>query len=313
MITASAPGKLMILGEHAVLYGAPCIVTAVSARLRVTVDHGKERQSRIDVPFQVNTRFVDGAIAIAREKWGVRTPVDVTTASDFPATYGFGSSAAVVVATLAALAALWNITVDKAALFTLAREVVRRVQGVGSGFDVAAAIWGGTVYFADDGTIIEPLDISELPMLVGYTGIKADTTKLVEEVASKRTLYPDRVDRIMHAIGGYVVQGKKALMEGDWERVGKTMNFVQEYLRDLGVSSPKLESLIKAAHDAGALGAKLSGAGGGDCMITLVTDATCAAVASAISDAGGSVLDVTMGDQGVQIESGDENLSAIPI
>lgn len=302
MITSSAPGKLMIVGEHAVLYGAPCIVTAVGARLRVSVDHSTERQSRINVPPSVNTRFVDGAIAMAREKWGIRTPVDITTASDFPATYGFGSSAAVVVATLTALAALWNITVDKHALFTLAREVVRRVQGVGSGFDVAASIWGGTVYFADDGKITEPLDVPQLPILVGYTGVKADTTKLVEEVASKHKQYPDRVDRIMKAIGEYVVQGKKALVEREWDRVGKTMNFVQEYLRDLGVSSEKLESLIKAAHDAGALGAKLSGAGGGDCMIALVTDDTRAAVAQAIEAAGGSVIDVSLGAEGVRIE-----------
>lgn len=306
MVTASAPGKLMIVGEHAVLYGQPCIVTAVNARLRVTVRHSEERQSRIDVPPYVNTRFVDAALARARERWRIHTPVDIQTASDFPPTYGFGSSAAVVVATLKALAVLWEKHVDNTELFQMARDVVIKVQGVGSGFDVAAAIWGGTIYFADNGSVIEPLNGLSLSMIIGYTGEKADTTQLVSEVASKRAQYPERVDRIMQAIGQYVDQGKKSLVEGEWDRVGKIMNFVQEYLRDLGVSSGALENLIKAARDAGALGAKLSGAGGGDCMIALVTKESRESVAAAIRSVGGQVLNVDMGAQGVRLEPAGE-------
>ena len=89
------------------------------------------------------------------------------------------------------------------------------------------------------------------------------------------------------------------MIGGDWERVGKLMDFNQEYLRDLGVSSEKLEALISAAKAAGAWGAKLSGAGGGDCMIAVGPPG----VKEAIRNAGGEVVDVTVNAEGVRVES----------
>lgn len=305
MITVSTPGKLILLGEHAVVYGQPCIVTAVDMRLTVSAELINEKQSVIDTG-GVDTRFVDAALAWAKEHWHLENSVRLTITSGFSGTYGFGSSAAVTVAVLKACAVLAKKDVDSRALFEAGREVVQVVQGTGSGVDVAAAVWGGTVYFANGGTVIEPLITSEAPLVIGYSGQKADTVSIVNEVKKKREQYPEKVDRIMQAIGQYVEQGKKAMGEGDWERVGKIMNFSQEYLRDLGVSSEKLEALIKAATDAGAWGAKLSGAGGGDCMIALVPDGRRTGVMEAIKNAGGEVVNVGVGAEGARVESTDD-------
>lgn len=281
MTKVSAPGKLMLLGEHAVVYGYPSIVTAISERL--FVEPGEP---------QGDTRFIDAAI----QMWGNKN-IKISARSSFSGKYGFGSSSAVTVATLKML----KPDVDNQTLFDAAYKIVLDVQGAGSGFDVAAAVYGGTLYYVK-GKTIEVLDVSDMPLVVGYTGEKADTATLVKQVEAKKAANPEKVDRIFTAIASLVEEAKGKMIEGDWERVGRLMDFNQEYLRDLGVSSEKLESLISAAKEGGAWGAKLSGAGGGDCMIALAPSDKRDAICKAIENAGGEVIDVKASAEGVRIE-----------
>ena len=277
-MTTSAPGKLMLFGEHAVVYGYPCIVTAISARLVV-----QQGESSGD------TRFIDAAV----RAWG-KPGQTFSAKSSFSGKYGFGSSSAVTVAALKFL----RPDATEQELFDAAYKIVLEIQGKGSGFDVAAAVYGGTIYYIKNRKI-EPLVISNMPLVVGYTGIKADTVSLINNVAKKKKENPEKVDRIFGNIAKIVEEAKAKMIGGDWERVGKLMDFNQEYLRDLGVSSEKLEALISAAKAAGAWGAKLSGAGGGDCMIAVGPPG----VKEAIRNAGGEVVDVTVNAEGVRVES----------
>ena len=302
-VTASAPGKLMLFGEHAVVYGYPCLVTAVDQRLVVIIEETNNGKIVVDAPEVKDTRFVDVAIAEAIKTWNIHhNGFRLTTKSDFSGKYGLGSSSAVTVATLKALASFYHMNVDSRVLFDVAYRVVVSVQGAGSGFDVASAIWGGTLYYEKMKLTIEPLQSTGMPLIVGYTGVKADTTSLIAEVAKKRQSEPQKVDRIFDAIAKLVEEAKEKMIEGDWERVGRLMDFNQEYLRDLGVSSEKLESLISAAKKAGAWGAKLSGAGGGDCMIALAPSDKKEAISMAIENAGGEVIDVKASAEGVRCE-----------
>lgn len=278
--TVSAPGKLLLLGDHAVVYDRPCIVTAISERL--VVSEG--------TPLG-DTRFLDAAIAL----WG-GPGTRIAARSMFSGAYGLGSSSAVTVAALKYL----RPEATNNELFDAAYKIVLDVQGRGSGFDVAAAIWGGTLYFVTGGKMIEPMNVSHMPLIVGYTGVKADTVTLMKEVEAKMKAQPDRVNRIFDAIARLVNDAKAQIIEGDWERVGKLMDFNQEYLRDLGVSSEKLEALISAAKSAGAWGAKLSGAGGGDCMIALASDDKRKLVEDAITTAGGQVIHIAPNAPGVR-------------
>ncbi|OGG34855.1 hypothetical protein A2363_00235 [Candidatus Gottesmanbacteria bacterium RIFOXYB1_FULL_47_11] len=274
----------MLLGEHAVVYGYPCIVTAVSERLFVT-----------DGTSSGDTRFLDKAIAA----WGdSKTTLSATCA--FSGKYGLGSSSAVTVAALKYL----RPDAPDPQVFDAAYKIVLDIQGAGSGFDVAAATYGGTLYYIKN-KIAEPLAMNDIPLIVGYTGVKADTKTLVEGVAAKRTKEPEKVERIFQAIAKIVEDAKTKMLEGDWERVGRLMDFNQEYLRDLGVSSEKLETLIAAAKHAGAWGAKLSGAGGGDCMIALAPSEKRQAVEEAIIKAGGEVVHLTPNAPGVRMETTD--------
>lgn len=329
MLTVSAPGKLMLFGEHAVVYGYPCITTAMDTRLSVDIEEADGDHVVIDAPEVKDTRFVDAAIAYAAKEWGVpQKGYKLTTKSNFSGKYGFGSSSAVTVAALSAVAHFFHKTIGPKELFDAAYGIVLSVQGAASGFDVASATYGGTLYYIKGGSVLEPLfnssfwggvvddsrikgrdpgqaRMTEIPLVVGYTGVKANTSDFIRAVGEKRKKYPEKVEKIFGAIAKIVDDAKVKMLEGDWERVGRLMDFNQEYLRDLGVSSEKLETLISAAKKAGAYGAKLSGAGGGDCMIALVSPEKRQAVEDAIRDAGGEVVSVAPNTQGVRVESGD--------
>ena len=303
MITVSAPGKLLLFGEHAVVYGQPCIVTAVNQRLSVTAEESADVS--IHAPQVKETKFVDATVKAFFSKYG-QHGAKLSITSEFSHEVGFGSSSAVTVATIKALGILFDIKLTDREIFDLAYKVTLDIQGVGSGFDIAAATYGGTLYFKKGGGVIEPMNGSDMPLIVGYTGIKADTPSIVRDVAEKQKKYPEKVNKIVEAIGKLTQEARGKMIEADWERVGKLMDFNQEYLRDLGVSSEKLESLIAASKKAGAWGAKLSGAGGGDCMIALAESGKRAAVRKAIQEAGGEVIAVSAQAQGVRVDTTDD-------
>ncbi len=303
-VTTSAPGKLLLFGEHAVVYGRPCIVTAINQRLYVTAELLDEPVVRIDAP-DINIhsetplsdlssqQFLECAVLNMKATHGVH----ITTKSDFLSTYGFGSSSASVVALLKAL----SHKINNNDLFSLAYKTILEVQGVGSGFDAAAAVYGGTLVYTKNTPPVE-LKASGMPLIVGYSGVKADTATIVKDVAIKKEKEPEKIGRIFDGIAEYVKQASETVSQGDWKRAGRIMDFNHEYLRDLGVSTHKLEDMISAAKKAGAWGAKLSGAGGGDCMIALVADDKRKAVTDAIAEAGGQIMDVEPNAEGVRIE-----------
>lgn len=298
----------MLMGEHAVVYGGPCIVTAVDQRLTVRVEKITERRTIIDAPQVTGTRFVDTTIEKFFSTVGKKfasSGISMAVFSQFSNTVGFGSSSAVTVAAFQALCLLFDISISKKQLFDYCFACVTTVQGVGSGFDIAAAIYGGTLLFRKGGETIEPVRVAT-PLVVGYSGTKADTVSLVKRVGDLYKKYPEKMDRLFEGIGKLVLQGQVALEEKDWKRLGTLFNFNQEYLRDLGVSTEKLEALISAAKDAGAYGAKLSGAGGGDCMIALVSEKTRISVAQAITQAGGQVMNIQTNAPGVRQETTDD-------
>ncbi|MCG2691596.1 hypothetical protein L6272_02070 [Microgenomates group bacterium] len=275
-IKASAPGKLMLFGEHAVIYNRPCLVAAIDKWVTVTTIEKKGEESV----------FVKTARQLFEQKFG---KVGVGFMIDgFDSCFGLGSSAAVTVATAKALFKLKNIKVSKEELFDFCYQVVKKVQGVGSGFDLAAAIYGGVVYFMTGGEKIERLAVQELPLVVGYSGEKADTVKMIKKAAKKIN------QQFLRQSVKIVNQARAVIKRENWQEVGRLMNQNQEIIRKLGVSTPKLEKLIQVSLKAGALGAKLSGAGGGDCMIALVVEGKRMVVEKAIEQAGGEIIRVKL-------------------
>ena len=327
-IIVSAPGKLMLLGEHGVVYNHPCLVTAVDQRMKVTVEVLDILEFQLEAPdvkvtgykksladlgkgeIPKGAKFVEIAVSNILEyakknksknilnNFGFR----ITTSSEFSSLFGFGSSSASTVCVIKALSSAFDLNLTNKEIFDLAYKTVLDIQGKGSGFDVAAAVYGGTLYFFTGGKIIEPLIINNLPLIVGYSGIKADTVTLINQVKEKFANNENRINEIYTEIGKLVENAKELILKNDWLTTGELMNKNQLFLEELGVSIPKLDNMINMAKDAGAYGAKLSGAGGGDCMIALAPADKVKDVKTAIKSAGGEIIEIKANAEGVRIE-----------
>ncbi len=237
-----------------------------------------------------------------KQKYQINQSVCLTTQSDFSARVGLGSSSAVTVATFLALSYLFGQNLSRRTIFDLSYQVTLAIQKVGSGFDIAAATYGGILYYVTGGQVIKPLK-AELPsLIIGYSGIKADTPSLIKKVQADYQKNPQKVKKIFQDISCLVDLGKEMLLKKNYPRFGWLMNQNHLLLQKLGVSSPKLDFLVKTALQSGAYGAKLSGAGGGDCMIALCPQAKSQAVAEAIQKAGGELIAVLPNAEGVILE-----------
>jgi mevalonate kinase len=321
---ASAPGKLMLFGEHAVIYGYPCIVTAVDIRVTVLVSQLPANLVSISTPelpepFEIPVSglvaanslpaavsFVGLAIRKFWELTGKRFGVEVKTSDEFVDSSGLGSSSAVTVATIQALTALTGHDLSHDEIFRLSFDVVLAAQqGRGSGFDVAAAVYGRTLYFQNQGEIIEPIEGIDLPLMTIYSGVKASTTQYVGHVASLYQQYKPHVERIFANISAIVDDARLALKSGDWQELGQLMNFNQGYLQALGVSNEPLDVLVAFLRSNGAWGAKLSGAGGGDCVIATVSPDRQPDIAALIRQSSGySIIPAGLNADGVRLEPG---------
>jgi mevalonate kinase len=320
-VTVSAPGKLMLLGEHAVMHGSPCLVTAVDQRMRMNVELTSKPEFQLEAPdvkirsykkpmnelgkgnIPKGARFVEKAAVNLLSLQGMdNRGIRVTTKSEFSSEFGFGSSSAVTVCVIKAISELLDLKLSDKEIFDISYKSVLDIQGKGSGFDVAAAVYGGTLYFKSGGKVIDPLSISSLPLIVGYSGIKADTVGLIDKVKKSFEDREDRLDDIYNEIGNLVDQAKGTLVELDWESFGNLMSKNQKLLNELGVSTDELDDMINASIKSGAYGAKVSGAGGGDCMIAIVGREKRQKVIDSIHNVGGGVIDVKTGAEGVRIE-----------
>src|SRR3989344_2008853 len=320
-IKVLAPGKLMIFGEYAVLYNKPCLVTAVDQRMKASVEVLEDSVFELEAPdvevsnykksledlgkgdISKGAQFVEIAVKNIAEKHPLKSGLRITTTSEFSSQFGFGSSSASTVCTIKAVSEILNLNLSNREIFDLVFKTVLDIQGKGSGFDVVAAVYGGTLYFVTGGKTIEPLNIQSLPLIVGYSGVKADTVTLINNVKEKFANDNDRLQKIYSEIEKIVEKARSFVIAGDWEQVGSLMNENQKLLKELGVSIDKLDNMISGAIEAGAYGAKLSGAGGGDCMIALAPKDKIKSVENAITKAGGEILSVKTNAEGVRIEN----------
>jgi len=294
MVTSSAPGKVYLFGEHAVVYGEPAVPCAIERRARVTVEERPEGvrvhagdltldgftveydgdaagRPDVDVPdslIEAGVGYVNEAIAQARDAVGDETAgFDVTVDSQIPLGAGIGSSAAVVVAAIDAATRELGVELSREELAERAYQVEYTVQdGQASRADTFCSTMGGAVRV--EGDDCRTLPAPDLPFVIGYDGGAGDTGALVAGVRNLKETYDFAADTVA-AIGDIVRSGERAMADGDVAELGRLMNFNHGLLEALGVSSRSLDAMVWAARDAGALGAKLTGAGGGGCIVAL--------------------------------------------
>jgi len=294
MVTSSAPGKVYLFGEHAVVYGEPAVPCAIELRAEVTaqrreeglrvnagdltidgftVEYEGETGERPDIDVKDNLveagiGYVSEAVEQARDAAGApEAGFDVTVDSEIPLGAGLGSSAAVTVAAIDAATRELGVELAPAEVAERAYRVEHAVQdGQASRADTFCSAMGGAVRV--EGDDCRTIGAPDLPFVIGYDGGAGDTGALVAGVRELREEYEFAADTV-EAIGDVVRRGESALAEGQTEEVGRLMNFNHGLLSALGVSSRSLDAMVWAARDAGAVGAKLTGAGGGGCIVAL--------------------------------------------
>lgn len=293
--TCSAPGKIYLFGEHAVVYGEPAIACAVELRTRVSA----ERSDSIAISSAIGNTGLDFElhpyVSKAIEKLG-SPDAQVEITSDIPVGSGLGSSAAVTIATLAALNIEFRLGYKKEELAGMGHEIEKEVQGAASPTDTFVSTFGGVVEIPSR----KRLNILECGIVIGNTNKGASpkkTAKLVKQVAQLKEEYPEMINPIIKAIGSFAGKGRNLVSKKDYTSLGKLMNVNHGLLDALGVCTQELSSLVYAARSAGAYGAKLTGAGGGGCMVAL-TDSP-RQVAEAIEKAGGQAIITRFTKKGV--------------
>ncbi len=295
IVTVSIPGKIMLLGEHAVVYGYPCIVSSVDKYLKVTVQIAQSKNDQVEIPKRMDDALVKYALESFRNKYLIKQRIHIKTESEISG-FGLGSSSAAVVATVQSLTDLFSTPLSKSQLFELSYQIVTKSQPRASGFDIASCIWGGTILFTGENKNIEFLSNNLLPILVIFSGTKADTVNMVEKVAVLKKNEPEKTSEIFQSIAKIVEKGRIALVQKNWIAFGKLMNNNQELLQSLGVSNYKLDKLVEVCCKAGAYGAKISGAGGGDCIIAAVSGERIEDVTGSVKHYGGTVLNIKIGN-----------------
>ncbi len=294
-MTASGRGKVILAGEHAAVYGYPALAGALACGVTLRASVGSSlgvdgangggasgsgslradgvslRIDGWDVAIRSDDeRPLGRAVAAVAEALGV-TAADVVGHADVPPGAGLGSSAALAVALVRALAASCGRVLDDTAVEAIADRAERCFHGNPSGIDVAIAARGGMGLYRR-GHGLSPIAAAPIPLLIGLSGQPRSTADMVARVAAARAAHPAEVDADLAALGAHAERAAALLAtstDASLAELGAIFTESHRRLAGLHVSTPILDAMVRSAIDAGALGAKLTGGGGGGAVIAL--------------------------------------------
>lgn len=334
-LVASAPAKVILLGEHAVNRHEPAIAAAVGLRVEVQVDRyegegyrlrsgswsecgdrEKLRAFAARIESLQSERAIDAIAATANRDFfaplryllalvdaRIGLPsIDITVRSQIPIGAGLGSGAAVASALATAAAAAAGSRLDQRAAAELAWAADTIAHGgVASALDASACALGGVVRYELRNGGSRLADAEPLTLVVGDTGVAASTAAVNTGVRELLEREPT-LSHLFIEIGLLTEEAAAAIEAGELDRLGHLMNLNQLVLERIGVSSPEIDALVTAALGAGALGAKLSGSGGGGIVVALAEPDRSAAIANAIEREGGRAFVTGVAAAGVRLE-----------
>jgi mevalonate kinase len=298
MVTASVPGKIILFGEHAVVYGRPALAVPVTqVQATATVSGSSQGGVWIEAPDISLSRELSRLHSehpLAAAVGSVLTALKISDPpactihiqSTIPVASGLGSGAAVTVAVLRALSAFLGRPLPDDDVNRLAFEIEKLHHGTPSGIDNTVVTYARPVYFSR-GRLVETFHIGALlTFVIGDTGWKAPTKESVGAVRQLWQADPSRWEQVFDQVAGIVRQARRAMEAGDITGLGTLMDANHALLQEMTVSSLELDHLVAVARASGALGAKLSGGGRGGNMIALVREENAPTLAGALLSAG---------------------------
>ncbi len=294
----TAAGKVILLGEHAVVYGKHALAVPIPGAVTATV---REAASlTLDVPDWGLTRDiarggggVEAAVYCILDNLGIgRGEFAIRVRSALPRGMGLGSSAAFAVAIVRAFDKLLGLSLGDDRVNEIAFDCEKLAHGTPSGVDNTLATFARPMLYRKRETIeVEPIELAGAPPIVIACGHQPGVTH--EQVAGVRARFearPDAFGAIFDQVDALSVAGAEALAAGDYTALGQLMNICQGLLNALGVSTPELERMVDIARRAGAEGAKLTGAGGGGSIVA-ICPGKAEQVAAALRSAGYTTID----------------------
>lgn len=297
-IESSAPGKVILFGEHAVVYGQPAIAVPVTeVQATATIEPAPPGSGLTLVAPDLGTRFplatapqdepLAAAARLTLAHLSAPEPdATLTVRSTIPIASGLGSGTAVSTALIRALAGSLDRPLHTADVSALVFEVEKIHHGTPSGIDNTVVVYEQPVYFVR-GRPVERLTVgAPFILLIGDTGVRSSTKQVVEQVRRAWQRSSARYDALFDQIGDIADQARQAIEAGRVDALGRLMDDNHELLIELGVSSSELDELVEAARLGGAMGAKLSGAGQGGNMVALVEDDYVEEVTEEVREAG---------------------------
>lgn len=316
MAKASAPAKAILVGEHFVVAGCPAIAVALDVRARVEAETlpeggvvevesrelGKQTfgagslPSSPLYPVYVAVREV---LKLAGASIGLKLRIE----SEIPPAAGMGSSAAVAVAAVAAVAKILGLQLTSEEVSAAAYAAEVQVHGKPSGIDNTVSTLGGAIYYRKtEGFRKLEADFSPIRFILADSGVQRSTGELVSRVLALKARRADILNHVYEAAASLVETARGAIERDDYAALGELMNINHGLLSAIGVSNAKLEELVYAARQAGALGAKITGAGGGGMILALAWREDAERVARALAGISPRVIIAPVSQEGVRIE-----------
>lgn len=307
MASASACGKTILLGEHAVVYGRPAIAVPISG-VRASAEVQPLAPGSgvlLEAPDLNATWRLDNVSDDAQDVRALRQTVyntlarlgvpaaeaclRITVSSQLPIARGLGSGTALTTALVRALVAHYGGYVSADELSDIVYQTEILYHGTPSGVDNTVVAHERPVYFVRGAAPVLLGVGRPFGLVIADTGVPSPTRDAVQDVRRQWQADPARYEQLYDAIGALTERGRDALAHGDAPLLGELMDANHAVLRELGVSSPLLDRLVRVARTAGALGAKLTGGGRGGCLVALVPAGACS-TGDAASNAVGAAL-----------------------
>ena len=296
----TAAGKVILLGEHAVVYDRHALALPLETALSATIVEAKAgiklsiRDWDFEQSFTINqpTKGAAAVLALIMRQLGVQDRgFYIRVRSRIPAAMGLGSSAALAVAIIRAFDNLLDLNMGNAAVDRLAFECEKLAHGTPSGIDNNIAAFGEPVLFTkSSATRTKPIQLSEAPpIVIASSGIRGVTKEQVAGVRSRYEKNTQLYETVFDEIDEISLAGAHALKKCDYDTLGSLMNVCHGLLNALQVSIPELEKMVHIARSNGAIGAKLTGAGGGGSIVALCPDRK-PEVARALNEAGYQIV-----------------------
>lgn len=300
-IFSKAPAKIILFGEHAVVYGQPAIafpLTTLFSKVSILGNPmGHPNEVRIIAPeIEVDEFICDlpkdnffvAAVTLIKDYLEIEQypACEVRITSTIPIASGLGSSASIAVSLLRALFAFVGKSPDNQIISNLALQLEKIHHGNPSGIDNSVIAFEKPIYFIREKPIKFIKVKNAMTLIIGNTGIRGMTKEAVSIVREKYRANPIKFNQLFEEIGSISKEVRNLLEAGKISAIGEKMNQNHHLLQDIGVSCPELDSLVSAAVHAGAMGAKLCGSGLGGNMIALADEDTIDHITNALRDAG---------------------------